>query len=174
MQDQLHIIQQLVFGVLKRMMKSNRETALAWLATLISMNEMRTSVSPQIQPVASNSIQASCSDGTCINRLGRLLTLLLVCTGNVILKIKSFLAFLSHTGYMLNICAVLIELCLPFCKGDITKLDKIDAAYSASSACRLNYDFETCLAGGQIGRFWCINHYVVIYYLCVYHNWNRH
>ena len=54
---------------------------------------------------------------------------------------------------MLNICAVLIELCLPFCKGDITKLDKIDASYSASPACRLNYDFETCLAGGQIGRF---------------------
>ena len=74
MQDQLHIIQQLVFSVLKRMMKSNRETALAWLATLISMNEMRTSVSPQIQPVASNSIQATCSDGTCFSLLGRLFT----------------------------------------------------------------------------------------------------
>ena len=70
MQEQLHIIQQLVFSVLKRMMKSNRETALAWLATLINMNEMRTSVTPQIQPVASHSIQAACSDSTYISRLG--------------------------------------------------------------------------------------------------------
>ena len=54
---------------------------------------------------------------------------------------------------MLNVCAVLIELCLPFCKGDLTKLGKIDASYSASAACRLNYDFENCLAGGQISTY---------------------
>ena len=65
-QDQLHKIQYLVFNVLKRMMKSDREVALAWLATLISMNEMRTSITDQtiqIRPRSKNEMQAACSDG---------------------------------------------------------------------------------------------------------------
>ncbi len=64
---------------------------------------------------------------------------------------------------MLNVCAVLVELCLPFCKGDLSKLEKISASYSASPACRINYDFETCLAGGQIGEL------AQIYQSTVYH-----
>lgn len=53
-------------------------------------------------------------------------------------------------GFMLNLCAVLLEFFLPI-SSDNEKLLKVDLSYSSSSACRLNYDFETCLAGGQIG-----------------------
>ncbi len=53
---------------------------------------------------------------------------------------------------MLNVCAVLIELCLPFCKGDLSKLEKIDASYSPSTVCKVDYKFESCLAGGQISE----------------------
>ncbi|CAH1790115.1 unnamed protein product [Owenia fusiformis] len=52
-------------------------------------------------------------------------------------------------GFMLNLCTVLLELCMPFCH-DVTKLTKIDASYAGSTSCRLNYNLETCLASGQI------------------------
>ena len=57
---------------------------------------------------------------------------------------------------MVNLCTVLLDLCMPFCQGDLEKLAKVEPSYSTSKACRLNYDFETCLGGGQIGKifFW--------------------
>ncbi|XP_064597872.1 uncharacterized protein LOC135464377 [Liolophura sinensis] len=58
-------------------------------------------------------------------------------------------------GYMLNFCSVLIELFLPaIYSSDL--LAKVDMTYPASEACRLNLDFETCLAGGQIVPQGCI------------------
>ena len=55
-------------------------------------------------------------------------------------------------GYMLNMCSILLDFCMPFCQGDMARLSKVDPDYPASPACMLNYDFETCLAGGQIGK----------------------
>ena len=52
---------------------------------------------------------------------------------------------------MLNLCSVLLEFFLPIGQS-LDKLEKVDIGYSASPACRLNYDFEACLAGGQIGK----------------------
>ncbi len=64
MQGQLHDIHTLVFHVMKRLMKSHRDVTLAWLATLLSMNEMRTAVTPQVQPAGRGSVQVACTDGT--------------------------------------------------------------------------------------------------------------
>ena len=58
---------------------------------------------------------------------------------------------------MLNLCAVLLELCMPFCTKSRDKLLKVDVGYAQSDSCRLNYDFETCLAGGQIGLLFSYN-----------------
>ncbi|XP_070185437.1 uncharacterized protein [Littorina saxatilis] len=52
-------------------------------------------------------------------------------------------------GFMLNLCFAMLEFFLPISQS-LDKLEKVDIGYSASSACRLNYDFEACLAGGQI------------------------
>ena len=52
---------------------------------------------------------------------------------------------------MLNLCSVLLEFFLPIGQS-LDKLEKVDIGYSASPACPLNYDFEACLAGGQIGE----------------------
>ena len=52
---------------------------------------------------------------------------------------------------MLNLCSVLLEFFLPIGQS-LDKLENVDVSYSASPACRLNYDFEACLAGGQIGE----------------------
>ena len=46
---------------------------------------------------------------------------------------------------------MLLEFFLPIGQS-LDKLEKVDTGYSASPACRLNYDFEACLAGGQIGK----------------------
>ena len=54
---------------------------------------------------------------------------------------------------MLNLCSVLLDLCMPFCSGDDAKLSKISHSYSVSKSCTLNYNFEPCLAGGQIGDY---------------------
>ena len=54
-------------------------------------------------------------------------------------------------GFMVNLCGVLLKLCLPFC-GKPDKLAKVKVEYPTSQACQLNYDFETCLAGGMIGK----------------------
>ncbi len=65
MQDQIHNIQMCVFLALKRMMRVERyrDTALSWLGSIINRNEPRTSVTPQIFPVAPDDIQTTCSDG---------------------------------------------------------------------------------------------------------------
>ena len=63
MQEGLRQVQVLIFQTLKRLMKTRREAALAWLATLVNMNESRTTVTAQIQPVSSKDVQPSCSDG---------------------------------------------------------------------------------------------------------------
>ena len=52
---------------------------------------------------------------------------------------------------MLNLSSVLLEFFLPISQS-LDKLEKVDIGYSASPSCRLNYDFEACLAGGQIGE----------------------
>lgn len=52
---------------------------------------------------------------------------------------------------MTNFSAVILEFFLPIGL-DSSKLMKVDLSYSASPACRLNYDYETCLASGQIGE----------------------
>lgn len=111
-QGGLHKIQQIVFSALKRVVsnKSTRETGLAWLAAVLSLNELRTtSLSDETE-----GMPGACSD-----------------------------------GFMLNLCSLLLELFLPI-SSDHQKLLKVDLGYSASPACRLNYDFEACLAGGQI------------------------
>ncbi|XP_019628918.1 PREDICTED: uncharacterized protein LOC109473492 [Branchiostoma belcheri] len=107
----LHRIHEVVHATFRRMMKTHKETVLAWIAAILNMNELRTTVSPQM----GQQMQAACGD-----------------------------------GYMLNLCAVLLHLCMPIVKGGQDKLTKVDPAYSKSQACRLNYEFETCLAGGQI------------------------
>ncbi|XP_066289548.1 uncharacterized protein [Branchiostoma lanceolatum] len=107
----LHRIHEVVHATFRRMMKTHKETVLAWIAAILNMNELRTTVSPQM----GQQMQAACGD-----------------------------------GYMLNLCAVLLHLCMPIVKGGQDKLARVDPAYSKSQACRLNYEFETCLAGGQI------------------------
>ncbi|XP_013383358.1 uncharacterized protein LOC106153808 isoform X1 [Lingula anatina] len=107
----LYKCQSAVYCGLKKMMKSCRNVALEWIATVINMNEMRLSSNPYQDNTDGS---ASCTD-----------------------------------GFMQNLCAVLLEFCVPFFK-DISKLEKIDSSYSHSAACLLNYDYETCLAGGQI------------------------
>ncbi|XP_078607185.1 uncharacterized protein LOC144879516 isoform X2 [Branchiostoma floridae x Branchiostoma japonicum] len=107
----LHRIHEVVHGTFRRMMKTHKETVLAWIAAILNMNELRTTVSPQM----GQQMQAACGD-----------------------------------GYMLNLSAVLLHLCMPIVKGGQDKLAKVDPSYSKSQPCRLNYEFETCLAGGQI------------------------
>lgn len=108
----IHKTQQIVYAALKRVVsnKTTREIGLAWMASVVGLNELRTAAVLQ----DSSDIQPGCSD-----------------------------------GFMLNLCAVLLEFFLPI-SSDNEKLLKVDLSYSSSSACRLNYDFETCLAGGQI------------------------
>ena len=60
-----------------------------------------------------------------------------------------FLLFFFQ-GYMLNLCSILLEFFLPIGQS-LEKLQKVDLGYSVSSTCRLTYDFEPCLAAGQIG-----------------------
>nr|KAG5687824.1 hypothetical protein BaRGS_025464 [Batillaria attramentaria] len=111
-QGGIHRVQQIVFAAIKRVVsnKSMRETGLAWLAAVLSLNELRTSSLSD----DSEGMPGACSD-----------------------------------GFMLNLCGVLLEFFLPI-SADRQKLLKVDLGYSSSPACRLNYDFEACLAGGQI------------------------
>ncbi|XP_076441977.1 uncharacterized protein LOC143280995 isoform X2 [Babylonia areolata] len=105
-------LQQLVFSILRRVVnnKATRDVVLSWLATLVSLNELRTSSVLQ----DNSDVQPVCSD-----------------------------------GFMVNVCAVLLELYLPIGQS-VEKLERVDLGYSASPACRLAYDFQPCLAGGQI------------------------
>lgn len=111
-QKGIHKLQEIVYTAMRRVMsgKTTREAGLSWLATVITLNELRTSSVLQ----DNTGIQPVCSD-----------------------------------GFMLNLCAVLLEFFLPISQSS-EKLNKVDTGYSASQTCRLSYDFEACLAGGQI------------------------
>ena len=65
--------------------------------------------------------------------------------------------FPIHTlsGFMLNFCAVMLELCKPFFSNDPSgqKLALINAQYATSPACRLDLHNETCLAQGIVGEY---------------------
>ena len=63
---------------------------------------------------------------------------------------------------MLNFCSCLLDFFAPIF-ADSTKLQRIDLGYPTSGACRLNYDFETCLAGAQIS----MNIIVVVFVIIV-------
>ncbi|KAL8576659.1 hypothetical protein ACOMHN_025134 [Nucella lapillus] len=105
-------LQQLVYCAMRGVVshRGRREVGLCWLATLLSLNQLRTSSVPQdnMEP------QPVCSD-----------------------------------GFMLNVCAMLLEFFLPISQ-NLEKLEKVDLGYSVSPACRLTYDFQACLAGGQL------------------------
>ena len=62
-QEGLRHVQAMLFQTWKRLMKAHREPALAWLATLVNMNEVRTTVTPQIQAPDPKEMQANSSDG---------------------------------------------------------------------------------------------------------------
>ncbi|XP_041374880.1 uncharacterized protein LOC121387745 [Gigantopelta aegis] len=66
-----------------------------------------------------------------------------------ILETDTQLQACCSDGFMLNFCSCLLDFFTPIF-ADSTKLKKIDLGYSTSEACRLNYDFETCLASAQI------------------------
>ena len=55
-------------------------------------------------------------------------------------------------GFMLNFCAVLLELCKPFFANHPSgeKLGLISREYPTSSFCRLDFNNETCFAEGII------------------------
>ena len=55
-------------------------------------------------------------------------------------------------GFMLNVCTALLQFYLPISQS-LEKLEKVDLGYSASPACRFSYNFEACLAGGQISEY---------------------
>ncbi len=57
-------------------------------------------------------------------------------------------------GWMVNLCAVLLELCRPFMSSSSSgpKLLLIQPSYPSSPVCRLQLSGETCLAGGIIGE----------------------
>ncbi|XP_067687796.1 uncharacterized protein [Haliotis asinina] len=111
-QEGLHRCWNVVYNALRKVVtsKASREQGLSWIASVINLNELRTSALLQND----SQVQACCSD-----------------------------------GYMVNFCGMLLEFFLPI-YSDKDKLDKVNLGYSTSEACRLNYDFETCLAGGQI------------------------
>ncbi|XP_071101148.1 uncharacterized protein [Haliotis cracherodii] len=111
-QEGLHRCWNVVYNALMKVVTSraSREQGLSWIASVINLNELRTSALLQND----SQVQACCTD-----------------------------------AYMMNFCGMLLEFFLPI-YSDKAKLDKINLGYSTSEACRLNYDFETCLAGGQI------------------------
>ena len=59
---------------------------------------------------------------------------------------------LHISGFMINVCSILLDLCMPFCKANMTAYADICHKYAASKHCPINYNFEPCLAGGQIGK----------------------
>ena len=59
---------------------------------------------------------------------------------------------LHPAGFMINFCAVMLELCKPFFSRDPSgqKLGLISAQYATSPTCRLNLHNEPCLAQGVV------------------------
>ena len=63
------------------------------------------------------------------------------------------LFFRSFSGYMLNLCTVALQLCESFLlsKGK-GKYKQIEAQYCTSKGCRLRFDNERTMGGGNIGK----------------------
>ncbi|KAL9975428.1 hypothetical protein ACROYT_G012589 [Oculina patagonica] len=111
--DGIHGCQNVVYKALVKLLKSNaKDSALAWLAGVVSLNDLR--LSPNMPG-------------------------------------DNFGGTVAGDGFMLNLCTVALQLCDSFLlsKGK-GKYKQIEARYCTSKGCRLRFDNERTMGGGNI------------------------
>lgn len=109
-------------------------SAVGWMAAVVSLNEQR--AGPRFK--RGEGVAGACSDGE------------LPANPNVTISPH----ICTLIGYMVNFCAVMLELCKPFFTSDPSgpKLDLISTDYPTSQLCRLDLNGEPCFAQAIISK----------------------